>query len=101
MGDPTLRDVLAELATLRAKVEAQERRRRPDHRGRRLLPALLVALLVALTPLALLADDRFGDVPADNPHHDDIALIAAAGIKMFGRYVDDAYNRLAASVPSV
>ena len=71
-----------DLARLRALVTAQQARldRLERRRIPRLLPALLVALLLAVAPAGLLADDRFGDVPAGNPHHDDIALIAAAGI---------------------
>jgi hypothetical protein len=100
MTDPTMPDILARLeaqATQLAKLLAEQTARREEHtatiaalraemtalkrrRARSLVPALLVALLVALMPLSILASDRFGDVPTDNPHHDDIGLIAAAGI---------------------
>lgn len=42
---------------------------------------LLVALVTVAVPVAL-ATDRFIDVPAGNPHHNDINTIATAGITL-------------------
>ena len=73
------------------------RRRHPQPRGTwtsRLGAALVVALLLATVPAALLATDRFPDVPAANPHHDDVNQIAAAGITIGfpdGTYKPDAF----------
>lgn len=85
MTDPTTRQILVQLAaqqhelvTLRALVAARHRGRR--RRASRLLPALLLAFLVALVPLGVLADFAFLDLDPASPHNDNIAAIKGAGI---------------------
>jgi hypothetical protein len=84
MTDDTMRDALArlesELDALRREVAAARAPQARRQGAGRALPALALVLLLTLAPVGLLANDRFADVPADNPHHDDIALLAAAGI---------------------
>ncbi len=81
MADDHSRD---ELALLRARVEQLETKRRPRPRRRlprRFLPLALVALLIALVPLATVAADfAFLDLNSGSPHNDNIAAIKAAGI---------------------
>ncbi len=110
MNDQTTRDILArlemqeaELVVLREQVVASRRGRHRLRRGRswrrgrwtsRLGAALVLALLLATVPAALLATDRFPDVPTANPHHDDVNQIAAAGITIGfpdGTYKPDAF----------
>jgi hypothetical protein len=50
-----------------------------SRRRKRVTVAAAVVAAVALVPLAW-ASDFFGDVPASNPHHDDVGAIAGAGI---------------------
>jgi hypothetical protein len=64
----------AELAALRRQLA------RPRRRRRSLVPALCLALLLALSPLAVLADFAFLDLNSGSPHNDNIAAIKAAGI---------------------
>jgi hypothetical protein len=94
--EPTVRDMLDELAAQREELVAQRarlaaaearlaasergRRRRQAVRRLRLPAALALALLLVALPASLLATDRFPDVPTDYTHHDDINQIAAAGI---------------------
>jgi hypothetical protein len=79
MTDQASREIQAELVTLRAEVAALRRRRRW---GRRFLPTVLVAVLVALVPLGLAAANPFTDLdPAqDGGHNPNIDLIYNAGI---------------------
>jgi uncharacterized protein YdhG (YjbR/CyaY superfamily) len=55
---------------------------RPADAGgaRRLLPALILAALIALVPLTVLADLAFLDLGPASPHDDNIAAINAAGV---------------------
>lgn len=76
MTDQTTRDILAELAALRAEVRRQRHR---TSIARRIAPVALVALLLALTPLALFAANPFVDLTG-GPHDADIDLIYNAGI---------------------
>ena len=46
---------------------------------RRVFAALILAVVLTVPSVAL-ANHVFGDVPADNPHHADIAAVALAGI---------------------
>lgn len=78
----------ARLARTEARLAAAERdlahlRRQSRRRagGARAI-ALLVAACLALVPASLWASDRFTDVPASNPHHNDIGLIADANITL-------------------
>jgi hypothetical protein len=71
----------AEFTAFRARVEAQERqRRRAQTARRRLFPTLLAVLLVALTPLALLAANPFLDLNPGSVHNPNIEAIYDAGI---------------------
>lgn len=76
MTEPTMREVLAELAVLRAKVERRSRRQRT----RRIGAISVVALLVALVPLSLLASTPFNDLNFASPHNGNIDAIYNAGI---------------------
>ncbi len=90
MADDTTR---AELAQLRAQLAAQQdevaalrravnagKTRRFPRLPRRLLPFALVALLLALTPLSLLAANPFTDLVSGSVHNTNIDLIYNAGI---------------------
>jgi hypothetical protein len=77
MADPTLQDILAKLESLQVEVATMRRRKR---RTRRLLPALIVAVLVALVPLSALATNPFTDLNAGSVHNTNIDLIYNAGI---------------------
>lgn len=81
MAEPTMQDVLAELAALRAEVRRQ---RRPPARwqiARRVAPLFSAACLVALVPLSLLAAPTFSDLDtAAEVHRADIQTIGALGI---------------------
>jgi hypothetical protein len=93
MADPTMRDVLDELATLRgtvarqgvtlhqqgAELAAQRRLPRYGRSARRLLPLLMAALLTALIPLATLAANPFNDLTG-GVHDRNIDAIYNAGI---------------------
>jgi hypothetical protein len=63
---------------IRITVEGPRWVRLPRRRSLKLALALVAALVVAV-PVAW-ATDRFGDVPAASPHHNDINTIADAGI---------------------
>jgi hypothetical protein len=70
-----MRDILAELTTLRAEVANLKRKKRRT----RLLPLALVALLVALFPLSLLAASPFTDLTG-GVHDANIEAIYTAGV---------------------
>jgi hypothetical protein len=93
MAEPTMREVLDELATQRdqlatlhgtlrqqgAELALYRRRRRYGRAARHLLPILLAALLVALVPLATLAANPFTDLTG-GVHDPNIDAIYTAGI---------------------
>jgi hypothetical protein len=68
---------LEELHLLRARLARLERRRRLP---RRAVAVLLVALLVAVVPLATLAAGPFSDLNTGSVHNPNIQAIAAVGI---------------------
>lgn len=53
----------------------------PSPRRRLTTFAVAMAVLIA-TPLAVVATDRFTDVPNNNPHHNDITWLADAGVTL-------------------
>ena len=87
MVDHPAGELLSRVTTLEATVR-QQGAQLARHRGgrrfgraaRRLPPALLAALLVALVPLATLAANPFGDLNANSPHNGNIDAIYGAGI---------------------
>jgi hypothetical protein len=93
MVDPTMQQILAQLAEQAARLAAQDakvaalegrlargaRGARRGHRARR-APALLVALLVALVPLSLLAATPFTDLNPGSVHNPNIDALYAAGV---------------------
>ncbi len=76
VADPTMRDILVELTTLRAEVATLKRKKRWRSR---LLPLALVALLVALLPLSLLAASPFTDLTG-GVHDANIEAIYTVGV---------------------
>jgi len=86
MADPTMQQVLDRLDALQATVDTRARRlaQHECRQGRkrltrRFLPLALVALLVALTPLSLLAAGPFNDLTG-GVHDANIQAIYDAGI---------------------
>src|SRR3954447_8154524 len=88
MSEETTRD---ELARLRAALAAMEARHTAEltalrrlvlkpRRWRALVPALCLALVVALVPLSLLAATPFADLNPGSPHNANIDAIYRAGI---------------------
>lgn len=82
MVEPTMREILVELAALRAEVRQQRRVAGRARRLRRPMPLAIVALLVALVPLSLLAaEPTFSDLNvAAEIHRGNIQAIGNAGI---------------------
>lgn len=80
MSENSLRDVLIELERLRFKVAVLERGKIRSRRSRRLFSLLIVTLLIALTPLSLLAANPFNDLVPGSVHNSNIDAIYNAGI---------------------
>lgn len=87
MSEQRLQEVLVELGALRREVasyRAAHTSRRQRHRAAglpsRVIATVILTLLVALVPIALLAAGPFTDLDPNSPHNDNINAIAAAGI---------------------